>query len=233
MPCRTAPTGHCPALASGTMPDKDARRGDVYRVHRSATVEQDDLREAHPMACVAEQPKDPAAWKGMARVSTGARSEDLESPQRADLPFTKDGHWTYRYIRSVKKARTGTPCSARSRSPFPSLSGLRSSTTTRTGLVPTPPPRRLAHTELDMTAYSLTEAPAGGANPEVWTHGVPDKVAAGDLVRHAVGPYLRVGDTGRCFGQGVGSHVQFSVSQSSGWWRRHEAGSCSGRGPQS
>jgi len=32
-----------------------------------------------------------------------------------------------------------------------------------------------------MTAYSLTEAPAGVANPEVWTRGVPGKVAAGDL----------------------------------------------------
>lgn len=89
------------------MPNQEAKRGDVYRVHRSATVEQDDLRAAHPMVCVAEQPRDPAAWKGMARVSTGAQPEDLESPQRADLPFTKDGHWTYRYLRAVKKSLTG------------------------------------------------------------------------------------------------------------------------------
>jgi hypothetical protein len=91
------------------VPGKDVKRGDVYLVHRSATVEGDDVRDAHPMVCVAEQPMDPAAWKGMARVSTGGRPEDLPSPQQPDLPFTKDGYWTYRYIRSVKKSLTGHP----------------------------------------------------------------------------------------------------------------------------
>lgn len=43
----------------------------------------------------------------MPRVSTSAAEDDLASPQRPDLPFTRDGYWTYRFIRSVKKSVTG------------------------------------------------------------------------------------------------------------------------------
>lgn len=59
------------------------------------------------MVCVAEQPADPVAWKGMARITTGARPGDLPSPQDQRLPFTKDGYWTIRFLHPVKKACTG------------------------------------------------------------------------------------------------------------------------------
>lgn len=89
------------------MPGTIAKRGDVYRVDKRATVDEDDTRQAHPLVCVSEMPADPSAWKGMPRVTTGARPGDLPSPQRSDLPFTLDGHWTFRFVRAVKKPLTG------------------------------------------------------------------------------------------------------------------------------
>jgi hypothetical protein len=89
------------------VPGVDAKRGDVYRVNRAATADGNDTRSEHPMVCVAELPQDLDVWKGMPRITTGAHSGDLPSEQRADLPFTRNGYWTYRYIRAVKKPMTG------------------------------------------------------------------------------------------------------------------------------
>jgi len=89
------------------MPGSTAQNGDVYRVHRDATVDRDDTRDAHPMVCVSFSPHDPVAWKGLPRTTTGAVAGDLPSPQHPSLPFTKDGHWTLRFVRSVRKDLTG------------------------------------------------------------------------------------------------------------------------------
>lgn len=89
------------------MPGTIAENGDVYRVHRDATVDRNDTREAHPMVCVSFSPHDPVAWKGLPRTTTAASPTDLPSPARADLPFTLDGHWTLRFIRAVRKDLTG------------------------------------------------------------------------------------------------------------------------------
>lgn len=108
------PVANCPQMSAiwpslKTMPGGDAKRGDVYLVDKTATLDQADTRDAHPMVCVAEMPVDPAVWKGMPRVTTGAQPEDLPSPRRSDLPFTLDGYWTFRFIRAVKKPLTGHP----------------------------------------------------------------------------------------------------------------------------
>lgn len=89
------------------MPGSTAENGDVYHVHRDATVDRDDIRDAHPIVCVAFSPHDPVAWKGLPRITTGAVAGDLPSPQRSSLPFTKDGYWTLRFARSVRKDLTG------------------------------------------------------------------------------------------------------------------------------
>lgn len=89
------------------MPGTTAQNGDVYLVHRNATIDGNDTREAHPIACVAFSPHDPVAWKGIPRTTTGAAEGDLPSPAHPSLPFTHDGHWTLRFVRSVRKDLTG------------------------------------------------------------------------------------------------------------------------------
>lgn len=89
------------------MPGNVAENGDVYRVHREATVDKQDTRQAHPIACVSFSPHDPVAWRGLPRTTTAALPTDLESPARSDLPFTQDGHWTLRFVRTVRKDITG------------------------------------------------------------------------------------------------------------------------------
>lgn len=89
------------------MPGTVAENGDVYRVHREATVDQDDTKHAHPMVCVSFSPHDPIAWKGLPRTTSAELPTDLFSPQRGGLPFTKDGYWTLRFIRAVRKDKTG------------------------------------------------------------------------------------------------------------------------------
>jgi hypothetical protein len=58
------------------------------------------------MVCVAELPAD-SVWRAMARITTGGRDSDLLSPQDLSLKLTRDGWWSYRFIRSVKKRWTG------------------------------------------------------------------------------------------------------------------------------
>jgi len=98
-----------PTASVSCMPGASAENGDVYHVHREATVDQADTRAAHPMVCVSHSPHDPVAWKGLPRTTTGALPTDLASVARPDLPFTKDGHWTLRFIRAVRKEVTGRP----------------------------------------------------------------------------------------------------------------------------
>lgn len=85
-----------------------ARRGDLYRVDRQATIEGDRKPDPRRMVCVGENPHDPYVWKAMARTTTAPnKSIDLFSPQQNELGLTKDGWWSYRFIRSVKKKWTG------------------------------------------------------------------------------------------------------------------------------
>lgn len=89
------------------MPGSTADNGDVYRVHRDATLDGTDTKVAHPIACVSHSPHDPVAWKGLPRISSTSMPGDLPSTTSSSMPFTRDGHWTVRFIRSVRKDLTG------------------------------------------------------------------------------------------------------------------------------
>lgn len=89
------------------MPDKEAKIGDVYYVHRVAVVETRDPKPARPMVCVAELRLDPAIWRAMPRLTHGNTEDDLPSPADASLRLSKPGWWTWRFIHAVKKADTG------------------------------------------------------------------------------------------------------------------------------
>lgn len=89
------------------MPGSHAKRGDIYRVDRDATIEGDRKKE-RPMICVAEQPLDEYVWTAMTRTtSPEVPSAELESPINTDVGLTQKGWWSYRRIRSVKKRWTG------------------------------------------------------------------------------------------------------------------------------
>jgi hypothetical protein len=88
------------------MPDANAARGDVYNVHPHATMETDPKPTPRRMVCVAELPQD-TVWRAMARITSGAGTLDLHSPADAALRLTREGWWSYRFIRSVKKRWTG------------------------------------------------------------------------------------------------------------------------------
>lgn len=92
------------------MPGTNAQRGDLYNVSRRATFEGDTKDGLRRMVCVAEQPQDPYVWTAMARTTTGGDPTiDLHSPERQDLRLTKEGWWSYRFIRAVRKRMTGDP----------------------------------------------------------------------------------------------------------------------------
>ena len=91
------------------MPGAKAKRGDIYNVHPSAASPGDAHQTPRPMLCVAEQPNDQLAWRAMSRTTTAGTSVDLFSAADASLGLTKDGWWSYRYLRSVKKRWTGDP----------------------------------------------------------------------------------------------------------------------------
>jgi hypothetical protein len=90
----------------GSMPGVDASRGDIYNVHPHATTDNDQKPTPRRMVCVAELPAD-SVWRAMARITTGPRAEDLHSPEDLALGLTREGWWSYRFIRSVKKRWTG------------------------------------------------------------------------------------------------------------------------------
>lgn len=99
-----------------------AERGDIYNVHPDASVGGDSKATPRRMVCVAENRLDPYAWKAMARTTTAPdKSIDLFSPERQDLGLTKDGWWSHRFLRAVKKKWTGhaTLCAYLSTLPEP------------------------------------------------------------------------------------------------------------------
>lgn len=108
------------------MPGNAAENGDVYRVHRDATLDGQDTKEAHPVACVSFAPHDPVAWKGIPRISSTSMPGDLPSGTSSALPFTREGHWTLRFIRAVRKDLTGHPdlCPYLATLPEPELSAV-------------------------------------------------------------------------------------------------------------
>ncbi len=89
------------------MPGSTAENGDVYLVRREATVDENDTKDAHPVACVALSPHDPVAWRGLPRISSTSMPGDLPSGTSSAVTFTRNGHWTLRFIRSVRKDLTG------------------------------------------------------------------------------------------------------------------------------
>lgn len=89
------------------MPNDDAKRGDVYLVHRVAIPASTDPKSARPMACVAERPQDPVAWTAMPRLTHGQTAEDLPSDPEPGLHLSDAGWWTWRFLHSVRKAVTG------------------------------------------------------------------------------------------------------------------------------
>lgn len=61
------------------------------------------------MVCVAERPTD-YVWTAMSRTTTAHdESADLFSAADESIHLSKDGWWSYRYLRSVKKRWTGHP----------------------------------------------------------------------------------------------------------------------------
>lgn len=104
------------------MAGSTAARGDIYNVHPDVSVGGDSKATPRRMVCVAENRFDEYAWKAMARTTTAPdESIDLFSPERQELGLTKDGWWSYRFLRSVKKRWTGhaTLCAHLSTLPEP------------------------------------------------------------------------------------------------------------------
>lgn len=62
------------------------------------------------MVCVAERPQDSYVWQAMSRTTTAQdEAVDLHSPANSALGLSKEGWWSYRFLRSVKKRWTGYP----------------------------------------------------------------------------------------------------------------------------
>lgn len=91
------------------MPGTSAKRGDIYNVRATATFEGDAHVTPRRMVCVAELPMDQMVWKAMSRTTTAGADGDLVSPANAAVGLTKDGWWSLRFLRSVKKRWTGHP----------------------------------------------------------------------------------------------------------------------------
>lgn len=94
------------------MPDISAERGDIYQVDRVAVVSHtSDPKPSRPMVCVAELPFDPIGWKAMPRLTSGGNATDLRSEADPSIGLSKPGWWTYRFLHTVSKERTGkTDC---------------------------------------------------------------------------------------------------------------------------
>ena len=94
-----------------TVPGSSAVIGDVYWVYREATSYPVRVgKAARPMGCVAEQPRDPAAWTGLPRLSSGIGPGDAPSramPEVSANRLEREGAWSVRGIHSVKKQDTG------------------------------------------------------------------------------------------------------------------------------
>lgn len=92
------------------MPGNDAKRGDIYRATPQVVIGGDAHDGPRPMVCVAELPTDDLVWRAMSRTTSAFDSSvDLFSGADASLGLTKDGWWSFRYLRSVKKKWTGHP----------------------------------------------------------------------------------------------------------------------------
>lgn len=62
------------------------------------------------MGCVAEQPRDPMAWTGLPRLSSGISPSDARSRAMPEISLTRlerEGAWSVRWIHSVRKRDTG------------------------------------------------------------------------------------------------------------------------------
>jgi hypothetical protein len=90
------------------MPGTIAKRGDVYRATPQVVIGGDAHDGPRPMVCVAELPTDDFVWRAMSRTTSAFDSSvDLFSRADAGLGLSKDGWWSVRYLRSVKKRWTG------------------------------------------------------------------------------------------------------------------------------
>ena len=91
------------------MPGADPKRGDIYNVMPHVVLSGDAHAGPRRMVCVAERPTE-YVWTAMSRTTTAEdEAADLFSPADESLGLTKDGWWSYRYLRSVKKRWTGDP----------------------------------------------------------------------------------------------------------------------------
>ena len=92
------------------MPGTKAERGDIYNVSPAVVLGGDAHLEPRRMVCVAELPLDHYVWRGMSRTTTAQdEAVDLWSPRDEPLGLTKDGWWSHRFVRPVKKRWTGHP----------------------------------------------------------------------------------------------------------------------------
>lgn len=92
------------------MPGPNAQRGDLYCPKPDVIVGGDAHAGPRRVVCVAERPQDDFAWTAMSRTTTAYDpTVDLFSAAAPNLGLTKDGWWSHRYIRSVKKRWTGHP----------------------------------------------------------------------------------------------------------------------------
>lgn len=90
------------------MPDYNAKRGDIYLVHRVAISSSNrDPKPKRPMVCVAERPRDDFAWQAMPRLTSNPAENDLSSEPDDNLGLSKPGWWSWRYLHSVRKRVTG------------------------------------------------------------------------------------------------------------------------------
>lgn len=92
------------------MPGSTAQRGDIYLPRHTAITVGDTHSTPRRVVCVAELPSDPEVWRAMSRTTTAYdASIDLFSPADSTLGLTKDGWWSHRFIRSIRKRLTGHP----------------------------------------------------------------------------------------------------------------------------
>ena len=93
------------------VPGSRASIGDVYWVNARATLRPVSVGKlSRPMGCVAEQPRDPAVWTAIPRLSSGIADVDAPSramPEISPTRLEREGAWSVRWIHSVKKQDTG------------------------------------------------------------------------------------------------------------------------------
>ena len=80
------------------VPGSRASIGDVYWVNARATLRPVSVGKlSRPMGCVAEQPRDPAVWTAIPRLSSGIADVDAPSramPEISPTRLEREGAWS-------------------------------------------------------------------------------------------------------------------------------------------